>query len=745
MLKFVSSNTVAKVVLWSAFTGLLMPVSVSADLLEEVIVTAKKREENLQDVSVSLTAFTADTMRDIGLKNSNDLSMLLPNVEIASVAGNQMAKTHIRGSGSVDFAPNSQTTVGVYVDEVYLVNIFQHTVQLFDLERIEVLRGPQGTLYGRNATAGAINYITAKPTQELSGYAKASYGRYDAVQLEGAVSGGITDNLAGRVAIVYNNDNGWMDARTNLPGTVAGDELNNTDSYAWRALLTWMPQDNVEILFNVHGSQDHSNGFTYQNTGAVDPVTFGGCDATVRDDCVDFFSYQDPDGIEERGDPTEVDSDFHGKADYETIGTNLRIDWELENFTVTSITAYDKFQRKQEEDADASPATVSHNFFRHATDGWAQELRLTSTTDGPWDWLLGFYYAEDELDSHNLYNFFGFLTFQDFDQEQSSIAGYANFGYVVNNQFKVYVGLRYTKDEVELNHRSDLFDPPPPVGFGFGLGPFSRSAGKESYEDVSWKVGIDYTPNDNWLWYAHIGTGYKSGGINVGFGDPGEFKIYKDEKILAYEVGFKSTLWDGKARLNVTGFIYDYEDLQVFDQSTGAFGNLVAVIGNANQADYYGAEVELLLNPTKGLDLMFGVSHLNTEFKDFLRPLTGADLKGNENVFSPEWKLSGIARYEWAVPGVFEGRMAASFHWSWTDQVWQTVENLSDSRAKKHWLSGGRLSWFSTDEAIEVALWAQNLNNAKYRIQTFDFRSVGFITSVPNRPRSYGIEVVYNW
>ena len=179
---------------------LLMPLPSYSDLLEEIIVTAKKREENLQDVSISVTAFSSDVLNDIGLTNSNDLGQFIPGVEMRAVFGNQQAKIWVRGSGATDFHANTQTTVGVYVDEVYLFNTFMQTMQTFDMERIEVLRGPQGTLYGRNATAGAINFITANPTKEFSGYGKVSYGNYDALHLEGAVSGGLTDTLAGRVA-----------------------------------------------------------------------------------------------------------------------------------------------------------------------------------------------------------------------------------------------------------------------------------------------------------------------------------------------------------------------------------------------------------------------------------------------------------------------------------------------------------------------------------------------------------------
>ena len=724
-----------------------------AALLEEVIVTAKKREESLQDVSISVTAFSRDVLRDIGLSNSNDLGQYVPGVIIAPPSGNQQAKSFIRGSGAVDFAANTQTTVGVYVDEVYLHNTFMHTMQTFDLERIEVLRGPQGTLYGRNATGGAINYITAKPTREFSGYTKAGYGSYDAVQLEGAVSGPLTDSLAGRIAGTYSNGGGWMKGRTDLPGTVGGDDFNEVDFYSWRGMLEWTPQDNVRLLWSVNGSQDRSDAYSYQHAGVAVPgtyefdfatyaETFELCDATLSDDCVNFHGYKDPDGIEERGDPTAGDFDMHAEADFETIGTTLRMEWDLDNFMITSLTAYNKFQRYLPGEEDGSPFLLTHNFYRHDTDGWSQELRVTSTTDGPVDWLLGFYYAEDELDSYNEYQFRTFgSTFQWFDQNQEALAVFANAGYQLNEQLKFSAGLRYTRDEVDLRHHSTHPDYLPP----FAQVPFDPgSSGARSYEDVSWKVGIDYTPNADLLLYASVGTGYKSGGVNVGFGDPLEFNVYDEETLLAVEGGFKSTLWDGRARLNVSAFYYDYEDLQVFDQTQGAFGP-VFVIGNAPKADYYGGEVEFLVSPVENLEVLFGLSHLDTEFGTFGRPITGEDLTGNRNVYSPEWKFTGLARYEWATPALMDGRIAASFNWSWTDEVFHSIENRSDVRAKSHWLAGTRVSWFSADDSLEIAFWGKNLSNTAYRVQTFDFRNSGWHTLVPNAPRALGGEIVYSW
>ncbi|MCY4283406.1 MAG: TonB-dependent receptor [Gammaproteobacteria bacterium] len=755
MLNFKFCNMRSSAIFLPILAALLAPAPVAADLLEEVIVTAQKREESLQDVSVSVTAFSREVLRDIGLTNSNDLGQYVPGVVIAPPSGNQQAKSFIRGSGAVDFAANTQTTVGVYVDEVYLHNTFMHTMQTFDLERIEVLRGPQGTLYGRNATGGAINYITAKPTQEFSGYAQAGYGSYDAVKFEGAVSGPLTDTLAGRIAGTYSNGGGWMKGRTDLPGTVGGD-FNEVDFYSWRGTLEWAPQDNVQVLWSVNGSQDRSDAYSYQHAGVAvpgsyefNPVTFAEtfelCDATLRDDCVNFFGYQDPDGVEERGDPTAGDFDLHDEVDFETIGTTLRLEWDLQYFTVTSISAYNKFQRYLPGEEDGSPYLLTHNFYRHDTDGWSQELRAASTTDGLFDWLLGFYYAEDELNSYNEYQFRTFgSTFQWFDQNQEALAVFANAGFQLNDRLKLSAGLRYTRDEVDLRHRSthpdpnDFVPPIPQVPFDPG------TSGARTYEDVSWKVGIDYTPNDDWLVYASVGTGYKSGGINVGFASPEEFNIYDEETLLAVEGGFKSTWWDGRARLNVSAFYYNYEDLQVFDQTQGPFGAIL-IIGNAPQADYYGAEVEFLVNPAQRLEVLFGLSHLDTEFGAFGRPITGEDLTGNSNVYSPEWKFTGLARYEWPTPALMGGKVAASFNWSWTDEVFHTIENRSDVRAKSHWLVGARVSWFSADESLELAFWGKNLSNTAYRVQTFDFRNSGWHTLVPNTPRMVGGEIVYSW
>ena len=193
---------------------------------------------------------------------------------------------------------------------------------------------------------------------------------------------------------------------------LTGEDVNATDFYSWRAKLEWTPQENLSFLWSVSGSQDRSDSFSYQHVGAADPVTFGRCDGTVRDDCIDFTGYRDPDGFEERGDPTAGDFDLIDEVDNESLGTSLRVEWGLGNMELTSISSWTKYSRNYAGDDDASPFNLSHNFYDHEVDGWSQELRLASNTDGPWDWLIGVYFSADDLDADNtyLFNTFGNFT-----------------------------------------------------------------------------------------------------------------------------------------------------------------------------------------------------------------------------------------------------------------------------------------------------------------------------------------------
>ena len=728
-----------------------------AQILEEVIVTAEKREQNLQDVSLSVTALTGETMKEIGLGTTQEMGQYFVGMEVEANEGNAQPKFFIRGAGSIDFAANTQTTVGVYSDEVYIVNTFAHGMQVFDLNRVEVLRGPQGLLYGRNATAGAINFISNKPEQEFSGNIRVSYGNFEAVKVEGAVTGGITDTLAARGAFIYHNNDGWMTGRTTFPGTVGGDDLNSTDYYSWRGMLSWTPNDDVDVLLKVHGSQDRSDAYNFQHLGSFDATALANfdfanlrCNPVERDDCISPFGYIDPDGNEDRGDPTAGDFNRNDEFDLESLGISLRFDWALESFTITSITAWDKFARFMPSDADGSPFVLSHFDPRHETDGWSQEIRLTSTTDGPLEWILGFYYAEDDLDANQMNTtgvfYLDITVNQQYYQEQESIAAFANVGYQLNEQLKLNAGLRYTEDDIELYHASQEYIAEPFTGFLI-VPTFPLDLGTDaddSYSELTWKVGIDYTPNDNWLIYGSVRTGYKSGGIGPGFGNPLEFSIFDKETILAYEVGFKSQLLDDKVNLNASAYYYDYEDKHEFDSTFLPLGGQLLFVSNAPEVESYGFEVELAVAPVEGLELLFGASYLESEFQKFTR-VTGEDMSGNSPAYAPEWKFNGIARYEWAVPQLFNGTMAGTFSWSWTDDLFHDIRNTSDVAAKAHWLTNARLSYFSSNQKLEIALWAKNLNDAYYRLQTFNLSDLGWLNVVPNVPRTYGVEIGYNW
>ncbi|WP_317930246.1 TonB-dependent receptor [Halioxenophilus sp. WMMB6] len=709
--------------------SLLLAQQSGAQELEEMVVTATKRAQSLQDVGVSVSAMGQSKLEQLNLTSSNDLGQYLPNVEVAPFFGNQFASTFIRGSGKVDFNANSQTTVGVYVDEVYLASPSTHSMALFDLQRIEVLRGPQGTLYGRNATAGAVNYIAAKPSDEFSAVLEAGVYSFNGWQTQGYVTGAVSDSVRLRLSGTAKQDDGWMKNR------LSGEWVNDTDSYAYRAQLDWSMTDSLSLLLTLHQSRDTSLGFAYQMEGTVDPQTFTtDCSPAERHDCVNFDGYRDPDG----DDFTEGDFDLVGKADYRSDGVAARIDWSFAGYDLRSITAYEHFERYHVEDADASPSVFSHNIYADELQSLSQELRLSSPVASPVRWIAGLYMAQDELPADNFYNFFGYWTQQNYQQDTNSYAAYANSEYEIADNLLLTTGVRYTRDEIETNHVSYFVDDQQ------GSNPYVFAEPQtitRNFNDLSWKLGLDYFPAEGWLLYGSVAKGYKSGDINTGFGDPLEINPYDAEELYAYEVGFKSTLLSGRARINGSLFYYDYKNLQVFDFTTGSFG-IINVLDNADAARYQGAELEVTVQPWAGLELLWSLGWLDTEFTDFTRSVTGEDLSGNENAFSPPFKTSLSARYEWPSQlGVWS--LAGDINW--TDAAYHTVTNDEDLAQDEHTLVGARAAWQSRDQQWQVALWGRNLTDESWRVQSFDFVESGFITHVPNRPRTLGMDIRYQW
>ena len=691
-----------------------------AQVLEEVVVTAQKREQSMQDIGISITSLSGTEISNLGLVTSVEVAAQTPNLNIKQSFGNNVPQIFLRGVGINDPNANANGAVGVYVDEVNLVSPMALTFQLFDIERVEVLRGPQGTLYGRNTTGGAVNFVSRKPTQDLEMYATVGYGRFDAINAEGAISGGISENLAARASFVINEDDGFHTNRV-----TGNDDLGDMGSWAIRGLVDWQVAENIDVLLNVHGGKTRTNALPHQFQGLIDPVTFGPCDPRTAV-CSDFFGYTDTDD-----DPYSHDLDLEGETELDNFGASIRINWELDNFTVTSITSYEDSERFASEDADASPGFSVHTAFDDDNEQFAQELRLTSNNESALSWIVGGFYSKEESNIHNLYDLPIAPVFIDqvFNQESESLAGFVHLEWAFADNWNLTLGGRYTTEDREMDQTTDPFVP--------------FVADEIDFDNVSGKIGLDYQFNENLLLFTSFSTGFKSGGYNGSLiFAPESLAPFDAETLQSIEVGFKSELFENRVRLNVTGFYYEYDDQQVFTfRSAG--GLPVQVLDNAASSEIYGLEAELLATPIDGLDIRLGLGLLDAEMQEFESDF-GEDLSGNKLVLAPDVSFNGLIRYEWPLGGDY-GRMAIQTDFNYQDDIFFDTRNGPLLSEEGYWLVNSRLSYMTQDERWEIAAWVKNLADEEYKTEAFDFSDFGYNLLFFGRPRTYGVEISYSY
>jgi len=431
--------------------------------IDEVIVTAQKREQNLQDIGVSVSAFTGEQLEKLGVTRVEDVVELSAGVQMNNTNGNLSPTFVIRGIGIQDFNGNSAPAASVHIDEIYMASSVNSGPQLFDLERIEILKGPQGTLFGRNNTAGTVNIVSRKPAWDRDAHTKIGYGRFDNLELEGAIGGPLTERVAYRVAVRTEKSNGFFDNGTFAPGPVISDpdfpgpgttplppgtdgDLGDIDIWALRGQLLFEPNPDLSILLNAHGAWDNSGQApvtvigTGATTGIVDseedfvqspcpsmgfnPLTGspqGGNADPSR--CVDAGGFSDPDPESD----FDVSNDFVGNLDNAFYGGFVKVNWETAPGTLTSITAYEAFDTSQALDGDGSSNVLDHvTPFDQDLRQWSQELRFNANQTEDWYWLVGLYASYDEYESFlrlrldldgNPANGSGFCNFSDLDLE----------------------------------------------------------------------------------------------------------------------------------------------------------------------------------------------------------------------------------------------------------------------------------------------------------------------------------------
>lgn len=702
---------------------------------DEVFVTAQRREQSPQDVGVALNVFSGADLIAQGTRNVNALENFAPNLEIESQFGSGQPSFSIRGVGFRDYATNNAPTVGVYVDDVaYPIPVMTQGV-LFDVERVEVLRGPQGTLYGRNTTGGAIKIISARPTDEFSAGAVIEGGRFGRVDTEAFVSGPVAENIRVRLSGATAHGGGWQTNRE------TGEELGDAEQYALRGLVAVDLAPDVEAIFNLHGFIDQSDGLGLQlfNDSAFGPLAHARRE-TSWGSSPEFSALT---GI------SQTQAPFR---DNEGWGTSLTVNAGLGGATLTYIGAYEVLNRKEFNDYDALELGAAGVFFQSSADVMSHELRLSGETT-QLNWVGGVYYSEEDLGELYQSDFAasfgpGFAVTTPYNQNVRTMAAYLHGEYELTPLLSVVAGLRYEDETRKLRDLGTFAIATGPVNFANGTADFTLENRDLNSDNLSGKIGLELTPADDVLLYAHVSRGVKSGGFTAyNTLNPNALTPFQPEKLNAFEAGFKTSFND-KLQLNGAAFYYDYKDQQVqsaiYDAGTGA---VVGRIVNAD-SEIYGAELEAVLTPAPWLTISQSIGYKTGEFTDFMdldiaaSTLAGMEVltdRSGQDLGFPNISYQGFVEAETSIADGWSVR--ARFDYSYRDTL--ALPLLGAAYAVgDYWLANAQVAFGPDDGRWELALWGRNIFNADYD-ETRNFFITGGAADIaaPGAPATYGARV----
>ncbi|MDP3749551.1 MAG: TonB-dependent receptor [Phenylobacterium sp.] len=697
--------------------------------MDEVIVTAQKRQQNLQDVGISITSISAQKIERLGFTTTADIIAQTPSMKMLSFSPS-LTVFNIRGVSQNDFSDHYEPPIAVIVDEAYVSAQGAVNTMMFDVDRVEVLRGPQGTLFGRNATGGAVQYLSRKPGPIASGYLRATIGDYDQRNIEGAAGGPLSDNVSARVAFGYAHNEGWLENRI-------GPDLNANDDYAARLFLEFTPNDAVNLLLKVHTSHndDTSGGYSHR---AIFPNADGlGQDVPLNanpwNTCngCDILGYRNPSNS-----PWNQAHDRIGYLKRDISGATLKATFDLGSLTLTSISDYLHLEKRFGSDSDASPNSLLLYATDQNLDQYSQELRL-SDDGGRFRWVLGAYALE--IDTKNfqsapLATLFNppFVSAINFQLKTHSLAAFGQAEYDLRDDVTLIGGLRYTRDRKEMDYSlRDSFGGM--LDFNDRLFP---GLADKTWENVSAKAEIDWRIRDDVMAYASVSRGTKAGGFSApGFLPVNVATLAHDQEVLtAYEVGLKSEFFDGRARLNASAFHYDYKDYQAFFLVV-----LSTTIANRD-ATIDGVEIELAANPIPGLDISVGLSHLEGKVKDVTLP--SGRVVDRRMPMLADLGLNGLVRYSWPM---FGGQVSIQADATYSSHFNFYVLNPPVTEEPAYTVVNSRLAYVTDDGQWEAAVFVKNLFDTEYRQYSNDISSLSIGLDAYAPPRWIAASVSYRW
>jgi iron complex outermembrane receptor protein len=774
--------------------GLVGAPSLSySQALEEVIVTAQKREESIQDVPISVSAFTGDQVEALGLTDFTEIMQQIPGLQLNAWSPN-LTIFNLRGLSQNNFQDHLEAPVAVYMDDAYIGTMNGISGQMFDMARIEVLRGPQGTLFGRNATGGLIHYISQDASEEdTNGYVEAEFGDYSRAGVEFALGGSLSDNVRARVAGRWTEMDGYIESvDTHFPDPFppdpsvagallfpgSGQDIGGLDGYALRATMQVDFSDALQGNFWLKYSEDNkvpTGGYVFEDCSPLDaeglcPVDQFGR-AITKEGVIDLFEQ-----------PTDEHlnyNEYPGVLNRESTSVTARFDYSMQNeMQFVSISNYMTLDKFYDEDGDALAVPILT--FNTSADWtqFSQEFRLTGESDSS-RWQVGFFYLDMENDGSTGVTgapgfgnivasgrildaggvdtalatadpFNGFegangVQFYKLDSRNWSVFGQADFD--LSDRLILTAGLRWSQDDKEIDWRlvfEDNFNMPEVlITTEADLVAVNPGVDEIDYGDWAGRLALTYEVSDATIIFGSINRGIKGGNWSLGVGaniTPDSFQ-HKEEVLWSYEAGFKTEA--DTFRLNGTVFFYDYEDYQAFSLAGGA-----PLIANSD-ASSFGGELELFWNPSENLDIVLGASFLDSEVDEVIGVSSVINPGGSatntiqdaEFPNAPGMSLNYLFRYNFSLGN---GNLAAQIDGVWNDDQFLEVTNGTGTVQKSYNVSNARLTWNSSGDRFRLTGWVKNFTDETYKQYSLDLGVLG-ATTYYAPPITYGVTARVNF
>jgi len=695
------------------------PAAMAQDTVSEVIITAQKRSENLQDVPVSVAALSGEALQSTFAAGEDILAMSgkAPGLYAESSNGRVAPRFYIRGLGNSDFDLAASQPVSIIQDEVVLENVVLKSSPIYDLEQVEVLRGPQGTLFGRNTTAGIVKFDTVKPSEEFKARAAATYGSFNTMTFDGGVGGALVPGkVSARASLLVQHRDNWI----NNAFTKQNDALGGFDEKAARLQVLFTPTEKLSALFNIHGRDLEGTAAVFR----ANILTKGSNRLNRNYDRKTVY----------------FDGGANNPQAYDGWGASAKVDYDFGAATLTSITAHESTDGSSRGDIDGGNMVTGPGFIpfpSDTTDGikqldqFTQEIRLASNADGPLSWQVGAFYFDT---SYQIRTDPGFAPATTLEQSNQAWAIFGQASYKATDALTLTGGLRYTSDEKDLKVIS---------------GPNKAAPVSVSDEQVSWDLSAFYALNDDVSVYGKVASGFRGPSIqgrDIAFFSPAS--AAKSETIMSYELGLKSELLDRRVRLNGAVFTYTIDDPQFSAVGGGSNSNRLI---NAKKGEAYGLEVDGEFVVNENLTLTGGYSLNKTKIKDstlavagcaqctLTDPLNGtgkALVNGNPFPNAPEYTLDFTARY--AVPFGTDGELFAFTDWKKQGLTNFFLYESKEFYSKGDFEGGLKLGYAKLDGAWEAALFARNITDEDNLKGAIDFNNnTGFV----NEPRVIGVSL----